>query len=52
MTFLRFRGGHFESHPKLRVDPKLSSVNSLILNQEGPLNKMIPLVEVAEGGAW
>ena len=50
MTFLSFRGGHFENHPKWRVDPKISSVNVLILNQESPLNKMIPFVEVAEGG--
>ena len=52
MSFLSFHGGHFENHPKWRVDPKILSVNILILDQEGPLNKMIPFVEVAEGGAW
>ena len=47
--FFSFRGGHFENNPKWRVDPKISNVNILVLNQESPLNKMIPFVEVAEG---
>ena len=50
--FFSLHGGHFENHPKWWVNPKISSVNILILNQEGPLNKMVPFVEVAEGGAW
>ena len=48
--FPQFSWWPFWKSSKRWVDPKLSSVNILILNQEGPLNKMIPLVEVAEGG--
>ena len=40
-----FHGGHLENHPKWRVGPKISSVNILILNQGGPMNKIIPLPE-------
>ena len=43
--FVFFRGGHLENHPKWRIGPNISSVNILILNQEGPMNNNIPFPE-------
>ena len=40
-----FNGGHLENHPKWRSGPKISSVNTLILNQGGLMNNIIPLPE-------
>ena len=38
-------GGHLENHPKWRVGMRILSVNTLILNQGGPMNNVIPLPE-------
>ena len=43
-------GGHLENHPKWRLGTKISSVNILILNQGGRMNKVIPLPEDPWGG--
>ena len=40
-----FHGDHLENHQKWQVGPKISSVNTLILNQGGPMNNIIPLPE-------
>ena len=40
-----FHGGHLENHPKWRVGLKISSINILILNQGGPINNNLPLIE-------
>ena len=38
-------GGYLKNYPKWRVGLKISSVNILILNQEVPINNIIPLPE-------
>ena len=38
-----FHNGHFKNDPKWRIGPKISSVNTLILNHGGPTNTVIPL---------
>ena len=46
-----FDGGHFEKCPKRWGRPNLYGVNISIIDQWGPLNKMIPLIEDPGGGA-
>ena len=45
-----FDGGHFEKCPKRWGRPNLYGVNISIIDQWGPLNKMIPLMEDPGGG--
>ena len=45
-----FDGGHFEKCPKRWGRPNLYGVNISIIDQWGPLNKMIPLIEDPGGG--
>ena len=40
-----FLGGQLKNHPKLRMGPNISSVNIVILNQDLPMNNIIPLPE-------
>ena len=45
-----FDGGHFEKCPKRWGRPNLYGVNISIIDQWGPLNKIIPLIEDPGGG--
>ena len=47
---LRFWGGHFEKWPKIIVSPSFFSGNIGNMIPQGPLNKMVPLIEDRGGG--
>ena len=40
-----FHCGHLENHPKWRVEPKISSVNILVLDKGVPMSNIIPFAE-------
>ena len=42
---LSFWGGHFEKWPKLVVSPSFFSGNIADVIPEGPMNKMVPLMD-------